>query len=71
MPSHVAIIKRLVQSMEHATDIGCVDHLDCSIDSGAFWYNAIKDAKNYLLDYSLGLPPPPPPLPVLRNIPCK
>ena len=41
-------IRTLLAAMKEAHDVGCVDHLDCADDGGAFWYDAIEEAKALL-----------------------
>ena len=38
----------LLAAMKKAVDIGCVDHLDCADDGGAFWYDAMEQEKEVL-----------------------
>lgn len=42
------IIKELLDAMHESEKCGCTDHLDCCDDGGAFWYDAIKRAKEAL-----------------------
>lgn len=42
------VIKQLINAMTHATEVGCVDHLDCTPDYGKFWYKAINNANKFL-----------------------
>jgi hypothetical protein len=42
------IINRLIAAMKKSEADECTDHLDCTDDAGAFWYDAIKEAKAFL-----------------------
>lgn len=42
------IIRELLEAMKEAERVGCVDHLDCCDDGGAFWYDAVERAEEAL-----------------------
>ena len=37
-----------INAMKKSKEVGCTDHLDCCDDAGAFWYDAIENAKTLL-----------------------
>jgi len=39
------VVSKLVAAMKKSVDEGSTDHLDCHDDGGAFWYDAIDEAK--------------------------
>lgn len=41
----VAACKQLTEAMRHAVEVGCVDHLECCEDLGAFWDAALTAGK--------------------------
>ena len=45
---HIEIIKALVAAMKKSVTEGCTDDLDCCLDRGEFWYNALEDAAQFL-----------------------
>ena len=44
---HAALV-----AMQRGLDEGCVDHLDCCEDGGAFWYVAVEGARAVLAKYA-------------------
>lgn len=44
------IIQQLIDAMKRSSDEGSTDHLDCTKDEGAFWYEAIEKAEKFLND---------------------
>lgn len=43
-----AHLSAVVSAMEKSVEVGCTDHLDCCEDGGAFWYDALDEAKSLL-----------------------
>src|SRR6185312_3747489 len=41
----IELLKACVAAMKKAHEVGCVDHLDCCADAGAFWYEALENAE--------------------------
>lgn len=46
--NRLLVIQQLVTAMKKAKDVGCVDHLDCCDDVGAFWYDALEAGEKAL-----------------------
>ncbi len=43
-------IRRLIDAMEKAEEVGIADHFDCDDEGGKWWYNAIKYGEKVLRD---------------------
>lgn len=43
-----AALNKLVNAMDASIHLGCTDHLDCTDDGGAFWYDSVEEARKLL-----------------------